>query len=643
MAKNVKSDKKKKTSWYTMLSPTYKSRSDDFKKTFKDIPKEERLIVDYSCAMQKDILVQGRMYISQNWICFYANIFRWETVLTIPCKDITAITKEKTARVIPNAIQITTTTERYFFTSFGARDKTYMMLFRIWQNALLDQPMPSKELWQWIHYNYGDELGLTSSDDDYVPPPGTEELREKLKDNSINQKDLTDSSDQPPPNDSQAVASNEDTDALVSDEVFNQSPSSHTTAPILPNIPTDFGDTSDDSDSEVMCVGHDHLEKLYLDEVFGLNVDKMFENMFSDSPFFRMFVGSRKTFDLNLPKWQEDPDEEGNKVRNISYTLTLNNSIGPRTAPTTERQICYKESTPGKMYCVDCEIGHSGIPYSDSFYVVLRYCLTRVSRTKCRVRITSELKFRKHVMGMIKGMIEKSAVNGLTDNFRCLSAHMRREAERQELHLPGHQLPKKKLRRRRKPHASVSDSLVQPRLTADRQVPSAPPSPIRGISVREDGTIKVNADMLVRVLAFILILLVMFNAMLFYKLWALEASTSGLLSIYSDDEINNLMEQPRSQEEWGQLLRQQRSLHENEVEKWRQILYTSVELMDHMKKSLLDLHGRLDVRLQSKAEEDSTASSASESVANSEKRVSRESEWTSSAEHASHVCDTSGC
>lgn len=59
--------------------------------------------------------------------------------LTIPCKDITAITKEKTARVIPNAIQITTTTERYFFTSFGARDKTYMMLFRIWQNALLDQ------------------------------------------------------------------------------------------------------------------------------------------------------------------------------------------------------------------------------------------------------------------------------------------------------------------------------------------------------------------------------------------------------------------------------------------------------------------------------------------------------------------------
>ena len=59
--------------------------------------------------------------------------------VTIPTKEITAITKEKTARVIPNAIQISNDKEKYFFTSFAARDKTYLMLFRIWQNALLDQ------------------------------------------------------------------------------------------------------------------------------------------------------------------------------------------------------------------------------------------------------------------------------------------------------------------------------------------------------------------------------------------------------------------------------------------------------------------------------------------------------------------------
>lgn len=49
------------------------------------------------------------------------------------------MTKEKTALVIPNAIQICTHTEKHFFTSFGARDKAHLMLFRVWQNALLEQ------------------------------------------------------------------------------------------------------------------------------------------------------------------------------------------------------------------------------------------------------------------------------------------------------------------------------------------------------------------------------------------------------------------------------------------------------------------------------------------------------------------------
>jgi len=37
--------------------------------------------VDFSCAMQKEILAHGRLYVSRQWICFYANIFRWETAV----------------------------------------------------------------------------------------------------------------------------------------------------------------------------------------------------------------------------------------------------------------------------------------------------------------------------------------------------------------------------------------------------------------------------------------------------------------------------------------------------------------------------------------------------------------------------------
>ena len=50
--------------------------------------------------------------------------------MLINCQ-VTAMTKEKTALVIPNAIQICTNSEKLFFTSFAARDKTHMMLFRL--------------------------------------------------------------------------------------------------------------------------------------------------------------------------------------------------------------------------------------------------------------------------------------------------------------------------------------------------------------------------------------------------------------------------------------------------------------------------------------------------------------------------------
>ena len=33
---------------------------------------------EYSCALQCDILVHGRLYLSKNYACFYANILTWE-------------------------------------------------------------------------------------------------------------------------------------------------------------------------------------------------------------------------------------------------------------------------------------------------------------------------------------------------------------------------------------------------------------------------------------------------------------------------------------------------------------------------------------------------------------------------------------
>ncbi len=100
----------------------------------------KNFVLDYSCAWQKDILAQGRMYISSNYLCFYANILNWKSSLCLKFKDIVSITREKTAKVISNAIEIKSNkNEKYFFASFVTRDKTYALMFRLWQATLIDQ------------------------------------------------------------------------------------------------------------------------------------------------------------------------------------------------------------------------------------------------------------------------------------------------------------------------------------------------------------------------------------------------------------------------------------------------------------------------------------------------------------------------
>lgn len=107
---------------------------------------------------------------SKNYVCFHANILGWETYWSIKWKDVTAITKEKTALVIPNAISISTAKEKFFFATFSSRDKSFLMLFRVWQNTLLNKQFSPQEIWGYVHNCYGDELGLTTDDEDYIDP-----------------------------------------------------------------------------------------------------------------------------------------------------------------------------------------------------------------------------------------------------------------------------------------------------------------------------------------------------------------------------------------------------------------------------------------------------------------------------------------
>ncbi|XP_075824753.1 GRAM domain-containing protein 2B isoform X1 [Microtus pennsylvanicus] len=99
-----------------------------FHKLFLDVPTEEPLRQSFTCALQKEILYHGKLFVSENWICFHSKVFGKDTKISIPAFSVTLIKKTKTALLVPNALIIATVTERFMFVSLLSRDSTYKLL-----------------------------------------------------------------------------------------------------------------------------------------------------------------------------------------------------------------------------------------------------------------------------------------------------------------------------------------------------------------------------------------------------------------------------------------------------------------------------------------------------------------------------------
>ncbi|KAM6933041.1 protein Aster-B isoform 6-T6 [Xenentodon cancila] len=647
---------KKSQSWYNVLSPTYKQRNEDFRKLFKQLPDTERLIVDYSCALQRDILLQGRLYLSENWICFYSNIFRWETLLTVRLKDICSMTKEKTARLIPNAIQVCTDNEKHFFTSFGARDRTYMMMFRLWQNALLDKPLCPKELWHFVHQCYGNELGLTSDDEDYVPPDddfNTMGFSEEIpnEENEINADNLTKNSAEakpessPPlhkktlPNSTIPSPGNHDTpitfelpaeefaDCLpdgellamplaVEDKNETSGPGGPVPSPSLDlndneDIPTELSDSSETHDEGEVQAFHEDLNgRQHINEVYKFSVDKLYDILFTESQFMNDFMEQRRFSDVVYHPWKKE--EAGNQTREIMYTISLSNPLAPKTATVTETQTLYKASQESECYIIDAEVITHDVPYHDYFYTLNRYMLTRVAKNKCRLRVSTELRYRKQPWGLVKGFIEKNFWSGLEENFRHLEMEL---TKLEEMLTEAHQLsPKAKViknatvRRKKRPlphmRSQHLDEALSPVTTpTDEEVIQRIKQVAGSTQTRHQspehhhlpgGLALYSVSKLLLIISFVLVLLVFLNMMLFYKLWMLEYSAQSLTTWQSLRLQESKL--PQTQMEWAQLLEAQQRYHDAELQKWREIIKSSVVLLDQMKDSLLDLQRGIGLR-----------------------------------------------
>ncbi|VDP11712.1 unnamed protein product [Soboliphyme baturini] len=154
--------------------------------------------------------------------------------------------------------------------------------------------------------------------------------------------------------------------------------------------------SENEGEEEISCPCSNHEGREMLNDVFPMTVDQLFIWLFTDSKFFRMVHEVRNTTSKR-GRWRD-----GAKIRQISYTVAVNHAFAPKSAEVVEKQECTDCNKSGQYYVVRCEVTNYGIPYSDTFFVITSWCLSRVSSDRCRLRMHCKIHYRKNCWGIIK-------------------------------------------------------------------------------------------------------------------------------------------------------------------------------------------------------------------------------------------------
>ena len=455
---------KRRSSWSRLnsavkwLRPSNKSRNEDFTRLFgSEVPDSAVVVDDYSCALQRDILAHGRLYVTQEHFCFYANIFGWETFLVLACKDILAIAREKTAHVIPNAIKITARCEQpspspqngelrgtpgvkhYFFTSFVSRETSFQVLMKVWQNVLIGSHMTPQHLRsyvcrQWGHKSDVDEAGspfrraisasAVSSNGTYMPGDGGSEALTR----SLTSVDLM-------------GVEHDDSHA---DSHADSPPSGSASEDDQENGNDDEGkDIPDGEWQEEECGCKSHLGKVYLDKIVKTKPSTLFKTLFTPTTFICDFYKERLVFAVDMEKWttkEPSEDSDGGQYRTVSYKMPLNIPMGPKFASTTEKQHMLAQSIVPKVYIVQTDVTSSGVPMGNVFSTCVRACITRAKEPgTSRLVVTAGVIFQKSLLSMMKRVIEREALAGMTKHYTAMSAAIDKHFQQTPTTSPTHQ------------------------------------------------------------------------------------------------------------------------------------------------------------------------------------------------------------
>ncbi|KAL5640222.1 hypothetical protein ACGC1H_007481 [Rhizoctonia solani] len=120
-------------------------RNTAFHHLFPNVPPSDYLIQEYGCTLQRECPIGGRLYLTENHICFYSNIYKWNSNFMIPFHEVTSIEKYTVARA-PNAIRVYSRITSYTFTSIILRDTVHDLMHNIWRLSYPELESMSNEV-----------------------------------------------------------------------------------------------------------------------------------------------------------------------------------------------------------------------------------------------------------------------------------------------------------------------------------------------------------------------------------------------------------------------------------------------------------------------------------------------------------------
>ncbi|WPH03013.1 Hypothetical protein R9X50_00588700 [Acrodontium crateriforme] len=404
-------------------------RNKDFHQLFRSVPEDDYLIEDYSAALQRDILLHGRLYVSEGHVCFSSNILGWVTNLVIGFDEIVSVEKKNTAVIFPNAIVISTLHARNTFASFVARDSTYELLIGIWKtnHPNLKSSLNGVTL---DDTGTGDKTEVDPDASDIDSADGTDdEVYDEDDDDDVGS--FTDAGI------TASIAGSDVGDGLLSRKT-SAAPLSNTSQPNGtamksidgPETTTPNGANSGDSPGPAThppteCAdGAEHYDRPLTDTIIPAPLGKVYSLMFgpTSGAFMRRWLAEdMKQREVNYPDDKTGLDND-HRTFTFDYIKPLSAPVGPKQTKciTTNTLLAFDLE---KAVSIDCSTQTPDVPSGNVFTTKTRYCLMWGPENSTRMIASCTIEWTGK--SWLKGPIEKGANDGQIDYVKNIVAALR--------------------------------------------------------------------------------------------------------------------------------------------------------------------------------------------------------------------------